>query len=64
MWLWIALGVLVVAGGIVAAVLLTRGGGSSPTPAPNIPVGPEGGTSGTPGSNAPPPATVSIRPSA
>ncbi|HJQ45232.1 MAG TPA: serine/threonine-protein kinase [Amycolatopsis sp.] len=64
MWLWIALGVLVVAGGIVAAILLTGGGGSSPTPAPNIPVGPSGGASGSSSaSNAPPPATVSIRPS-
>ncbi|HVX56014.1 serine/threonine-protein kinase [Nocardioides sp.] len=65
MWLWIALGVLVVAGGVVAAILLTGGDGdSSPTPAPNIPVGPSGGASGTSATNAPPPATVSIRPSA
>ena len=66
MWLWIALGVLVVAGGVVAAILLTSGGegGSTQTPAPNIPVGPSGGASSEPSSGNPPPATVSIRPSA
>ncbi|NKQ55144.1 protein kinase [Amycolatopsis sp. K13G38] len=65
MWLWIALGALVVVGGVVAAIVLLGGGdgGSSPAPAPNIPVGPSGAASSAPSSNAPPPATIPIRPS-
>jgi serine/threonine-protein kinase len=67
LWLWILLGVLVVAGAVVAAIVLLGGNGSgSPqTTAPNIPVGPSGAaTSPAPSSNTPPPATISIRPSA
>ena len=64
MWLWIVLGILVVAGGVVAAIVLLGSGSSSPAPAPEIPVGPSGGASATTPTNAPPPATVSIRPSA
>ncbi|HKS45124.1 MAG TPA: serine/threonine-protein kinase [Amycolatopsis sp.] len=63
-WLWLLLGLLVVAGGVVAVILLT--GDSSPeTPAPNIPVGPGGGGSTAPSSsNRLPPASISIKPSA
>lgn len=65
-WLWISLAVLVVAGGVIIAILLFRGGGSAPaqTTAPNIPVGPDGGSSATSSpAKRPPPATISIRPS-
>lgn len=66
LWLWIGLGVLVVAGGVVAAILLFGSGGGSThqSPAPDIPVGPGGGASATapPSSNQRPPATISIRP--
>ncbi|GLY71669.1 serine/threonine-protein kinase [Amycolatopsis taiwanensis] len=69
MWLWISLGVLVVAGGVVIAIILANSGGSSspPSPAPEIPVGPtDGATATQPSSssgNQSPPTSVSIRPS-
>jgi serine/threonine protein kinase, bacterial len=65
-WLWISLGVLVVAGGVVAAIVLSSNGNSRApqSPAPNIPVGPGGGASAAPtSSNEPPPATISLAPS-
>ncbi len=66
-WIWIILGVLVVAGAIVAAIFIFGGdsGGNGPqTTAPNIPVGPSGEQSGAPSSslNAPP-TSISIKPS-
>jgi serine/threonine protein kinase, bacterial len=63
-WLWIALGALVVAGAVVLVIVLVSSGGSSQTPAPEIPVGPAGGATATqPSSNRPPPATIPIKPS-
>jgi serine/threonine protein kinase len=64
-WLWISLGVLVVAGGVIVIILLSGGSSSSPqTPAPAIPVGPGGGASAPPtSSNELPPETISIQPS-
>jgi serine/threonine-protein kinase len=65
-WLWISLAVLVVAGGVIAAIVLVRGAGSAPaqTTAPNSPVGPDGGSSATSSpAKRPPPSTISIRPS-
>lgn len=61
-WLWITVALIVVAGGIVlAVVLLNRGGDAQPT-APEIPVGPASGApSGQPSGGAPPPS-VSVRP--
>ncbi|GHF02365.1 hypothetical protein GCM10017786_39570 [Amycolatopsis deserti] len=65
-WLWAALaGLVVVAAVVVTLVLVNRDGGSAPatTTAPNIPVGPTGGATGQSTGNAPPPATISIKPS-
>ncbi|WP_449224413.1 serine/threonine-protein kinase [Amycolatopsis silviterrae] len=68
-WLWIALGVLVVAGLVVGAIFLFGGddggsGGTAPTSsAPNIPVGPGGSQSGGPSSLRPPPSSIHIQPS-
>ncbi|WP_063631987.1 MULTISPECIES: serine/threonine-protein kinase [Actinomycetes] len=68
-WLWIALGVLVVAGLVVGAIFLFGGddngnGGTGPaSSAPNIPVGPGGSKSGGPSSLRPPPSSIHIQPS-
>ncbi|PKV93715.1 serine/threonine-protein kinase [Amycolatopsis echigonensis] len=68
-WLWIALGVLVVAGLVVGAIFLFGGddkdnGGTAPTSsAPNIPVGPGGSKSAGPSSLRPPPSSIHIQPS-
>ncbi|WIX81471.1 protein kinase [Amycolatopsis carbonis] len=69
-WLWIGLGIVVLAGLIVGAIFLFGGGdsGGTTTPtttAPNIPVGPggpSGSQSGSP-SLKPPPASIPIQPS-
>ncbi|MFF4597113.1 protein kinase [Amycolatopsis sp. NPDC001319] len=70
-WLWIGLGIVVLAGLIVGAIFLFGGGDSSggtttpTTTAPNIPVGPggpSGSQSGSP-SLKPPPASIPIQPS-
>lgn len=63
-WLWIGLGVLVVVGGVILAIVLSSGaGGSAPqTTAPEIPVGPAGGATPTQRSDNPPPATIPIGP--
>lgn len=63
MWLWIALGALVVAGGVVAAIILTSASRpSSGTTTPDIPVGPTGGSSTYTTADRPPPASISIKP--
>ncbi|MFE3176563.1 serine/threonine-protein kinase [Amycolatopsis sp. NPDC059090] len=68
-WLWIALGLLVVAGLVVGAIFLFSGddngtGGTAPTSsAPNIPVGPGGSKSAGPSSLRPPPSSIHIQPS-
>ncbi|WP_326566589.1 protein kinase [Amycolatopsis rhabdoformis] len=70
-WLWIGLGVVVLAGLIVGAIFLfggddSSGGGgtTTPTTAPNIPVGPgTGGTQSGAPSFKPPPASIPIQPS-
>ncbi|HWD04286.1 MAG TPA: serine/threonine protein kinase, partial [Amycolatopsis sp.] len=68
-WLWIVLGLVVVAGLVVGAIFLFGGDGSgggttTPTTAPNIPVGPGGSQSSVPSSslNAPP-TSIPIQPS-
>ncbi|MEV8611137.1 serine/threonine-protein kinase [Amycolatopsis sp. NPDC051373] len=69
-WLWIGLGIVVLAGLIVGAIFLfggddSGGGTTTPTTAPNIPVGPggpSGSQSGSP-SLKPPPASIPIQPS-
>ncbi|WP_245633936.1 serine/threonine-protein kinase [Amycolatopsis jejuensis] len=65
-WLWIVLGVLVLAGLVVGGIFLFSGndsGGTTPTTsAPNIPVGP-GGPSGGASSLRPPPSSIPIQPS-
>jgi serine/threonine-protein kinase len=75
-WLWIVLGVLVVAGAVVGAIFLfgdqETGGGnggtppqSTSTPGRDIPVGPSGAPGGTePNSSRgnPPPTSIPIRP--
>jgi serine/threonine-protein kinase len=68
-WIFIVLGLVVVAGLVVGAIFLFNGsgsgGGGSQTTAPEIPVGPGGGSQ----SNAPssslnaPPTSISIKPS-
>ncbi|WP_328604722.1 serine/threonine protein kinase [Amycolatopsis sp. NBC_00345] len=68
-WLWIGLGVLVLAGLVVGAIFLFgntggSGGGTDPTTAPNIPVGPGGSQSGVPSTSLKaPPTSISIQPS-
>ncbi|GAA3555538.1 hypothetical protein GCM10022222_43940 [Amycolatopsis ultiminotia] len=69
-WLWIVLGVVVVAGLVVGGILLFGGnddGGSGGTPtstAPNIPVGPGGSKPAGPSSSLqPPPSSIPIQPS-
>ncbi len=68
-WLWIALGLLVVAGLVVGGIFLFSGddngtGGTAPaSSAPNIPVGPGGSKSAGPSSLRPPPSSIHIQPS-
>ncbi|WP_410655662.1 serine/threonine-protein kinase [Amycolatopsis sp. lyj-112] len=65
-WIWIIVGVLVVAGAIVAAIFIfSDSGGNGPqTTAPNIPVGPGGSQSQAPESSLKaPPTSISIKPS-
>lgn len=66
-WIWIILGILVVAGAIVAAIFIfsdSDSGGNGPqTTAPNIPVGPGGEQSQAPQSSLKaPPTSISIKP--
>nr|WP_243869937.1 serine/threonine-protein kinase [Amycolatopsis granulosa] len=64
-WLWAGLaGLVVVAAVVVTLVLVNRDGGSAPAPttAPQIPVGPTGGSTGRSTGEGPPPATISIKP--
>lgn len=65
-WVFIALGVLVLAGLVVGAIFLFSdggGGGGGTTTAPNIPVGP-GGSQGNPTSSLnTPPSSIPIKPS-
>lgn len=65
-WLWAGIaGLVVVAAVVVTLVLVNRDSGTSPAPttAPNIPVGPSGGSTAQSTGGGPPPATISIRPS-
>ncbi len=66
-WIWIVVGVLVVAGAIVAAILLfgdSSSGNGPQTTAPNIPVGPGNSQSQAPESSGKaPPTSISIKPS-
>jgi serine/threonine-protein kinase len=67
-WLWIGLGVLVLAGLVVGAIFLFGGSGgggeTNPTTAPNIPVGPGGSQSNAPSTSLKaPPTSISIQPS-
>ncbi|MFE6615712.1 serine/threonine-protein kinase [Amycolatopsis sp. NPDC057786] len=66
-WIWIVVGALVVAGAIVAAIFIfsdSSGGNGPQTTAPNIPVGPGGSQSQSPGSSLkPPPSSIPIKPS-
>ncbi|HEY3707785.1 MAG TPA: protein kinase [Amycolatopsis sp.] len=67
-WLWIGMGVLVLAGLVVGAIFLfggsDSGGGTNPTTAPNIPVGPGGSQSNAPSTSLKaPPTSISIQPS-
>ncbi|QRP46729.1 serine/threonine-protein kinase [Amycolatopsis sp. FDAARGOS 1241] len=68
-WLWLVLGIVVIAGLVVGAIFLfggddSGGGTTTPTTAPNIPVGPDGSQPNAPGSslNAPP-TSIPIQPS-
>ncbi|MDT8911098.1 serine/threonine-protein kinase [Amycolatopsis sp. PS_44_ISF1] len=68
-WLWIGLGVLVLAGVVVGAIFLfgdtsDSGGDVTPTTAPEIPVGPGGSPPTAPSSALQaPPTSISIHPS-
>ncbi|WP_181777156.1 serine/threonine-protein kinase [Amycolatopsis pittospori] len=66
-WIWIIVGVLVVAGAIVAAIFIfgdSNSGNGPQTTAPNIPVGPGNSQSQAPESSGKaPPTSISIKPS-
>ncbi|MEU3627677.1 serine/threonine protein kinase [Amycolatopsis coloradensis] len=65
-WIWIIVGVLVVAGAIVAAIFVfgdSSSGNGPQTTAPNIPVGPGGSQSQSPESSLKaPPTSISVKP--